>query len=248
MRPAMKPTVLGRPGSKLPQKIWTTQQKINCAWNRAAKLPRTRTTTQRQRCSRHTLARLHARFFRNNRRPRRHVQQTTSVAHSNRNSLKPRQNWSWKSSDSRRSASKTRCQRFKFFERCPGNELRGSVTYPVINVRPHDRHNSRASVWQGTISGWMQWVKHACTSSTRCSPYGRTGKECMWIWLWTASFGLGSQWETVSKIKNTNRLHVSGEEQDLKMGNSLTMAFLVSKLVIGHDLIQLEMVQMTMYE
>ena len=31
----------------------------------------------------------------------------------------------------------------QIFERCPGNELRGSVTYPDINVRPHDRHNSR---------------------------------------------------------------------------------------------------------
>ena len=55
---------------------------------------------------------LRGRFFRNNRRPR--GQQTTSVAHSNRNSLKPRQYWSQKSIDSCRSPSKTRCQWFKF--------------------------------------------------------------------------------------------------------------------------------------
>ena len=40
----------------------------------------------------------------------------------------------------------------------------------------------------------------------------------------------------------------AGEEQDSKLGTSLTLAFLVSKRVIGHDLIQLEVVQMTMYE
>ena len=34
----------------------------------------------------------------------------------------------------------------QIFERCPGNELRGSVTHPVINVRPPDRHNSRVAV------------------------------------------------------------------------------------------------------
>ena len=33
-----------------------------------------------------------------------------------------------------------------------------------------------------------------------------------------------------------------------KLGNSLTLAFLVSKRVVGHDLIQLEVVRMTMYE
>ena len=53
---------------------------------------------------------------------------------------------------------------------------------------------------------------------------------------------------TVSKLKNTNRPHGSGEEQDSKLGNSLTLAFLVSKRVIRHDLIQLEVVRMTMYE
>ena len=78
------------------------------------------------------------------------------------------------------------------------------------------------SVWQGIISGWIQWVKHACTS---CTPYRRTGRECMWIWLWTASFGLGSQWGTVSNIQNTNKPHGAGEEQDSKLGNSLTLAF-----------------------
>ena len=55
---------------------------------------------------------LRGQFFRNNRRPR--GQQTTPVAHSNRNSLKPRQYWSQKAIDSRRSASKTQCQQFKF--------------------------------------------------------------------------------------------------------------------------------------
>ena len=40
--------------------------------------------------------------------------------------------------------------------------------------------------------------------------------------------------------------HGAGEEQDSKRGNSLTLAFLVSKRVIGHDLIQLEVVRMTM--
>ena len=40
--------------------------------------------------------------------------QTTSVAHSNRNSLKPRRYWSRMAIDSRRSALKTRCQWFKF--------------------------------------------------------------------------------------------------------------------------------------
>ena len=34
------------------------------------------------------------------------------------------------------------------------------------------------------------------------------------------------------QIKNTNRPHGSGEEQDSKLGNSLTLAFLVSKRVI----------------
>ena len=82
------------------------------------------------------------------------------------------------------------------------------------------------SVWQGIISGWIQWVKHACTS---CTPYRRTGRECMWIWLWTASFGLGSQWRTVSKIRNTNKPHGAGEEQDSKLGNSFDIGFLVSK-------------------
>ena len=48
--------------------------------------------------------------------------------------------------------------------------------------------------------------------------------------------------------KNTNRPRGSGEEQDSKLGNSLTLAFLVSKRVIGHDLIQLEVVRITMYE
>ena len=49
-------------------------------------------------------------------------------------------------------------------------------------------------------------------------------------------------------VKNTNRPHGSGEEQDSKLGNSLTLAFLVPKRVIRHDLIQLEVVRMTMYE
>ena len=53
---------------------------------------------------------------------------------------------------------------------------------------------------------------------------------------------------TVSKIQNTNKPHGAGEEQDSKLGNSLTLAFLVSKRVIGHDLIQLEVVRMTVYE
>ena len=131
---------------------------------------------------------------------------------------------------------------------------------PVLNVQQEslgkycwcsrsliiDLPQTRAtSVWQGTIYRWIQWVKHACTSY---APYRRTCKECMWLWLWTASFGLGSQRETVSKIKYTNRPHGSGEEQDSKLGNSLTLAFLVWKRVIGHDLIQLEVVRMTMYE
>ena len=58
-------------------------------------------------------------------------------------------------------------------------------------------------------------------------------------------------WITVRnclQIKNTNRSHGSGEEQDSKLGISLTLAFLVSKRVIEHDLIQLEVMQMTMYE
>ena len=50
------------------------------------------------------------------------------------------------------------------------------------------------------------------------------------------------------QIKNSNRPHGSGEEQDSKLGNSLTLAFLVSKRVIIHDLILLEVVRMTMYE
>ena len=53
---------------------------------------------------------------------------------------------------------------------------------------------------------------------------------------------------TVSKIQNTNKPRGAGEEQDSKLGNSLTLAFLISKRVIGHDLIQLEVVRMTMYE
>ena len=65
---------------------------------------------------------------------------------------------------------------------------------------------------------------------------------------WTASFGLGSQWGTVSKIQSTNKPHGAGEEQDSKLGNSLTLAFLVSKRVIGHDLIQPEVMRMIMYE
>ena len=114
-----------------------------------------------------------------------------------------------------------------------------SLTIDLLQARA-------TSVWQGIISGRIQWVNHACTS---CTPYRRIGKEILWIWLWTASFGLGSQWGTVSKIKNTNRPHGSGEEQDSKLGNSLTLAFLVSKRVIRHyDLIQLEVMRMTMYE
>ena len=42
--------------------------------------------------------------------------------------------------------------------------------------------------------------------------------------------------------------HGSGEEQDSKLGNSLTLAFKVSKRVIRLDLIQLEVVRITMYE
>ena len=42
--------------------------------------------------------------------------------------------------------------------------------------------------------------------------------------------------------------HGAGEEQDSKLGDSLTLAFLVSKSVIGHDLIQPEVVWMIMYE
>ena len=41
------------------------------------------------------------------------------------------------------------------FERCPGNELRASVTYPVINVRPHDRHNSRGADLQNVASDFL---------------------------------------------------------------------------------------------
>ena len=50
------------------------------------------------------------------------------------------------------------------------------------------------------------------------------------------------------KIQNTNKPHGAGEEQDSKLGNSLTLAFWYQKRVIGHDLIQLEVVRMTMYE
>ena len=49
-------------------------------------------------------------------------------------------------------------------------------------------------------------------------------------------------------FQNSEHQHGAGEEQDSKLGNSLTLAFLVPKLVIGHDLIQLEVVRMTMYE
>ena len=42
--------------------------------------------------------------------------------------------------------------------------------------------------------------------------------------------------------------HGAGEEQDSKLGNSLTMAFLVSKRVTGHDLMKPEVVRMIMYE
>ena len=50
------------------------------------------------------------------------------------------------------------------------------------------------------------------------------------------------------QIKNTNGPHGSGEEQDSKLGNSLTLAFLVSKRVIIHNLILLEAMRMTKYE
>ena len=115
----MKPTVLGRPGSKLPQK------NMNYSIKNQLRLKQSRKNTLRQErlhkdnAAPDTLSHaffldrdLRARFFCNNRMPR--AQQTTSVAHSNRNSLKPRQYWSWKVIDSRRSALKTRCQRFKF--------------------------------------------------------------------------------------------------------------------------------------
>ena len=58
-------------------------------------------------------------------------------------------------------------------------------------------------------------------------------------------------WITVRncfQIQSTNKPHSAGEEQDSKLGNSLTLAFLVSKRVIGHDLIQPEVMRMIMYE
>ena len=54
--------------------------------------------------------------------------------------------------------------------------------------------------------------------------------------------------ELFPKFRTPTSTHGAGEEQDSKLGNSLTLAFLVSKRVIGHDLIQLEVVRMTMYE
>ena len=98
-----------------------------------------------------------------------------------------------------------------------------SLTIDLLQTRA-------SSVQQGIISGWIQWVKHACTS---CTPYRRTGRECMWIWLWTASFGLGSQWGTVSKIQNTNKPHGAGEEQNSKVGNSLTLAIWYQSVWLG---------------
>ena len=61
VRPAMKPTVLGRPGSKLPPKKYELLNKKSTApETEQRKHPPTRTTTQGQRCSRHTLARLNS--------------------------------------------------------------------------------------------------------------------------------------------------------------------------------------------
>ena len=52
----------------------------------------------------------------------------------------------------------------------------------------HDQLQTRAtSVWQGIISGWVQWVKDACTSFALCR---QTGEDCLWrynnnfFWPW----------------------------------------------------------------
>ena len=128
VRPAMKPTVLGRPGSKLPPK------NMNYSIKNQLRLKQSRENTLRQERLRKdnaapdTLTRLRPRSWPSctvlSQQLEARGQQTTSVAHSNRNSLKPRQYWSQRAIDSRRSASKTRCQRFKFWT-LPGKRTSG---------------------------------------------------------------------------------------------------------------------------
>ena len=60
-------------------------------------------------------------------------------------------------------------------------------------------------------------------------------------------FWLGITVRNCFQNQNTNKPHGAGEEQDSKLSNSRTLAFLVSKRVTGHNLIQLEVVRMTMY-
>ena len=89
---------------------------------------------------------------------------------------------------------------------------------------------NQARIVQAVLSN-VGLAKSAC---------GYDCEQLLWPWITVRN--------CLFTIKNTNRPHGSGEEQDSKLGNSLTLAFLVSKRVIGQDLIQLEVVRMTMYE
>ena len=103
---------------------------------------------------------LGARLFRNNRRPR--GQQTTLVAHSNRNSLKPRQYWSQKAIVSRRSASKTRCQRLKF-----------------LNVARETKFGARSrTCTQLSISGRAIGITAVRSHSSTTAGCGTQGLRC----------------------------------------------------------------------
>ena len=83
---------------------------------------------------------------------------------------------------------------------------------------------------------------YSLPSDWQRDPVDKTVNSFFWPWVTVKNCFQNS------KSTHVHRPRGSGEEQDSKLGNSLTLAFLVSKHVIRHDLIQLEVVRMTMYE
>ena len=90
-----------------------------------------------------------------------------------------------------------------------------------------------------TVSQARRYKLYSLPSDWQRLPVDMTVNSFVWPWIMVRN---------CFQIENTNRPHGSGEDKDSKLGNSLTLAFLVSKRVIIHDLIPLEGMRMTMYE
>ena len=120
-----------------------------------------------------------------------------------------------------------------------------SLTIDLLQTRQHQCGKASSQGEYSELQGeYSESSTRACTS---CTPYRWTGRECMWIWLWTASFGRGSQWGTVSKIRNTNKPH--GAVKNKTQNWAILWHWLFGIKACGWaDLIQLEVVRMTMYE